>query len=169
MKDTQTICARVAELYAWVDRAVKELDHISEPCQACGQCCDFKAYDHRLFLTSPEFIFFQAHLTDPVKAMTTGRCPYQVQGKCSVYDIRFLGCRIFGCTRPDGWQDELMETALQRFKALCDELDIPYQYVDLATALKLASPAVASGEGQVASKAKPEPKSSSKTDSPTTE
>ena len=135
MNNTQAIVARVAELYAWIDQAVKELDHIAEPCRACGQCCDFVAYDHRLFVTTPELIFFQARLTDPVKSMTTGRCPYQEQARCSVYDMRFLGCRIFGCARPDAWQNEVMETALQRFKALCDEFDIPYQYMDLATAL----------------------------------
>ncbi len=135
MKNSQTIVARVAELYAWIDRAVKELDHIAEPCRACGQCCDFLAYDHRLFVTTPELIFFQAQLTEPLRSMTTGCCPYQEQGRCSVYDIRFLGCRIFGCGRPCGWQNEVMETALQRLKVLCDEFEIPYQYMDLARTL----------------------------------
>jgi len=134
----------VAELYAWVDQQIQGLE--SEPCQACGKCCDFVAYDHRLFVTTPELIYFQLELAEPVKPMTTGRCPYQEQEKCSIYDIRFLGCRIFGCTRPDTFQNELMESALQRLRELCDEFDISYEYMDLATVLNLASPASGKGD-----------------------
>jgi len=146
----------VAELYAWVDQQIQGLEHA--PCQACGQCCDFTGYDHRLFVTTPELIFFQLSLNAPVKSMSTGRCPYQMEGKCSVYEIRFLGCRIFGCKRPDEFQTELTESALQRIREICEEFDFAYRYVDLPTALHLASPAKVSGEGQASSKAKPDSK-----------
>ena len=144
MNNTQAIVARVAELYAWIDQEIQGLE--CAPCQACAKCCDFVAYDHRLFVTTPELIFFQLQLAGPVRPMPTGRCPYQEQGRCSVYDLRFLGCRIFGCTRPDTFQNELTESALQRLKALCDEFDIGYEYMDLATVLNLASPASAKGD-----------------------
>jgi len=156
MKNIQAIVTRVAELYAWVDQQIQGLE--SEPCQACGNCCDFVAYDHRLFVTTPELTYFQLELNGPVKPMPAGRCPYQEQERCTVYDMRFLGCRIFGCTRPDAFQNELMERALQRLRALCEEFDISYEYVDLATALNLAAPAATRGEGQVAGKAKSKPK-----------
>ena len=71
MKDIQAILARVAELYAWVDQQIQGLE--CSPCQACGQCCDFSGYDHRLFVTTPELIHFQLQLTEPVRSMTTGR------------------------------------------------------------------------------------------------
>ena len=140
MKNIQAIVARVAELYAWIDQAIQEQETSGPSCRACGQCCDFEAYDHRLFVTTPELIFFQLQLNEPVKSMTTGRCPYQEQKKCSVYEIRFLGCRIYGCRRSLSFQTELTEAALQRIRELCEEFDFSYQYVDLATALSLASP-----------------------------
>jgi len=162
MNNTQVIVTRVAELYAWIDQEIQNHGDVAGSCRACGQCCDFAAYDHRLFVTTPELIFFQVQLNDPVKSMTAGRCPYQAQEKCSVYEIRFLGCRIFGCERSSSFQTELMETALQRLRELCDEFDIPYGYLDLAKALNLAAPAVTSGKRQVASKAKSKPKLSTK-------
>jgi Fe-S-cluster containining protein len=136
MNNTQAIVARVAELYAWVDQEIQDHDAAAGSCLACAQCCDFVAYDHRLYVTTPELIYFKAQLgSEPVKPMSTGRCPYQEGQKCSVHTIRFLGCRIFCCKGQSQFQNELMETALQRLKALCEEFDIPYQYTDLATAL----------------------------------
>ena len=79
MKDIQAILARAAELYAWVDQQIQGLE--CSPCQAAGQCCDFSGYDHRLFVTTPELIHFQLQLTEPVRSMTTGGCPYQEQRK----------------------------------------------------------------------------------------
>jgi Fe-S-cluster containining protein len=168
MKNIQGIVARVAELYAWVDQAIQAQETTGPSCRACGQCCDFSAYDHRLFVTTPELIYFQLRLAEPVKFMTTGRCPYQVQEKCSVYKIRFLGCRIFGCERSLSLQAELTETALQRIRDLCEEFDFAYRYVDLATALNLAAPAKASGAGQATGQAKAGPQSSTKEHPPPT-
>jgi hypothetical protein len=66
----------------------------------------------------------------------TCRCPYQVDGKCTVYPHRFAACRIFCCKGNAGFQSELTETVLKKFKALCDEFNIPYRYEDLPTALR---------------------------------
>jgi len=69
--------------------------------------------------------------------MAGGRCPWQIDGKCSVYQHRFAGCRIFCCKGNADFQSDLTESALKKFKALCEKFQIPYRYVDLPTALKL--------------------------------
>ena len=82
-----------------------------------------------------------------VKPMTTGRgstslttgCPYNIEGKCSVYEHRFSGCRIFSCKGDTDFQSRLSERALKKFKSLCTDLQIPYRYTDLATAATLRS------------------------------
>ena len=56
--------------------------------------------------------------------------------KCSVHAYRFSGCRIFCCKGKATFQSELTESAIKKFKALCDELQIPYRYVELPVALK---------------------------------
>jgi hypothetical protein len=71
--------------------------------------------------------------------MVGGRCSYQVDGKCGVHAYRFSGCRIFCCKGDAGFQSELTEAVIKKFKALCLEMRIPYRYVDLPTALKEAS------------------------------
>jgi hypothetical protein len=57
-------------------------------------------------------------------------------GKCAVYDYRFASCRIFFCKGDTDFQSKLTESAIKKFKSLCEEFAIPYRYVDLPTALK---------------------------------
>lgn len=132
------IVERVGDLYR---RLGNELARNAEPagsCSACGKCCDFDAYDHRLFVTPPELIYLAAGLANGgFKPMTTGRCPYNSDGKCSVHEHRFAGCRIFCCTGDADFQSNLTEEALKELKAICTEFDLPYRYMDLPTALKL--------------------------------
>jgi hypothetical protein len=67
--------------------------------------------------------------------MTTGICPYRKDGKCSVYPWRFAGCRIFNCTGDADLQSQLSEESISQMKSLCQTYSLPYQYVDLKTAL----------------------------------
>jgi hypothetical protein len=66
------------------------------------------------------------------------RCPYNVGGKCTVYEYRFAGCRIFCCNADADFQSRLSESALKKLKSLCTKFQIPYSYLDLADALSLA-------------------------------
>ena len=70
-----------------------------------------------------------------IKPMTNGRCPYQVDNKCSIHAHRFASCRIFFCRGDKTQQSDLSEETLKKLKALCVEFDIPYRYMDLKTAL----------------------------------
>lgn len=123
------ILALYAELAADIERE-------SPKCRACGDCCDFEEFDHRLFVTPPELVYLASNLgVEDLKPMSTGRCPYNVEGKCSVYEYRFAGCRIFSCSGHPDFQSRLSETALEKFKAVCTHFQVPYRYTDLPTAL----------------------------------
>jgi Fe-S-cluster containining protein len=126
----------VAEIYKRLDSQIRESVHLAGICGTCGKCCDFAQLDHRLFVTTPELIYLAANLdAENVKPMTTGRCPYNIRGKCSVYEHRFSGCRIFSCKGDADFQSRLSESAVKKFKAICEQFQIPYRYTDLATAL----------------------------------
>ena len=120
----------VARVYEWIDRQPVEK---SKPCRICGKCCDFDGFDHRLFITAPELIYFEAALKGrTLKPMTTGICPYNAGGKCSVYPHRFAACRIFSCTGDTDCQSRITESAIKKFKQICQRFDIPYRYIDLS-------------------------------------
>jgi Fe-S-cluster containining protein len=164
------IIERVSEIYKWIEAQQFANKGLAGSCAACGKCCDFEQYDHRLYVTAPEIIYFVEKSGDSnfrtngkvdviasvakqsqtleikrlprrpdssgLLATTTGRCCYQINGKCSVHPFRFSGCRIFCCKGKSTFQSELTESAIKKFKALCAELQIPYRYVELPTALK---------------------------------
>lgn len=126
----------VAAIYDWIDMRRQEEPARAGRCRACGACCDFVAYDHRLFVTPPELAYLAARLSvRELKTTTTGRCPYQEGANCTVHEHRFSGCRIFGCDGDPDFQSEVSEEALRRLKALCEEFRVPYRYQDLAAAL----------------------------------
>jgi len=132
----QAIVRDVAEIYACLDRSLDQVVRLPGACRQCGRCCDFEAYGHRLFVTTPEWVHFRQMLGDqPIRPMPSGRCPYNQQGRCDVYTIRFSGCRIFACQMDPQVQSDLTESALARLKALCVHYAIPYRYVDLGAAL----------------------------------
>jgi len=126
----------VAAIYEWIEARKQQDPARAGRCQACGACCDFAAYEHRLFVTPPELISLAARLgARELRQMTDGRCPYQQGAACTVHEQRFAGCRIFGCGGNPESQSEWSEEALRRLKALCEEFGVPYRYQDLAAAL----------------------------------
>ena len=128
---------RVADIYSWLDFLLKENSSLAGTCNACGKCCDFESYDHRLFVSTPEMMYLFAKLSpENIKPMPTGRCPYNnTDGKCTIHEHRFASCRTFCCNGNADFESELGETAVKRFKLLCKEFQIPYRYCDLAPAL----------------------------------
>lgn len=127
---------KVAEIYNRLDSQIRQSAQLAGICDACGKCCDFDNFDHKLFITTPELTYLAAILgAENIKPMTNGRCPYNVKGKCSIYEHRFSVCRIFFCKADKDTQSKLSESALKEFKSLCTEFRIPYRYMDLATAL----------------------------------
>ena len=127
------IATAVGQVYNWLD---SQISHKQTECEACGKCCDFDGFGHRLFVTSCELIYFGAKISpDKIRPMSAGRCPYNIDGRCTVYPHRFAGCRIFSCKADKDFQGQLSEEALERFKIICDQFDLPYHYTDLPAAL----------------------------------
>jgi Fe-S-cluster containining protein len=127
---------KVAEIYDWLDLQIENHSDLAGCCEACGRCCDFEGFDHKLFVTPPELMYLSAKLRDEnIKPMPTGRCSYNINGKCTIYEYRFAGCRIFCCKGDADFQNGLSESALEKFKLLCNELQIGYRYSELTTAL----------------------------------
>ncbi len=138
------LLGKVAEIYTWLDTQIRDNNKLTDRCKACGKCCDFaspvpaaeQGFDHRLFVTPPELMYLTENLgAENIKSMPTNRCPYNIDGKCTVYEYRFASCRIFYCKADVDFQGELSESALEKLKSLCTEFQIPYYYTDLATAL----------------------------------
>lgn len=126
----------VEAIYEWIDAAVCSHRKLTGRCLACGDCCNFEAYDHHLFVTTPELMYLVEKLSpEDIKPMTGPRCPYNVDNKCTIYEHRFAGCRIFGCKGNSPFQSRLTESILQEIKLLCKKYDIPYKYADLPKAL----------------------------------
>ena len=139
-KEIKRLVREVAEIYRWIDRQINSLSDIAGRCEACGRCCDFDAYDHRLYVTPPELMHLAANPgIEKLRPMTTSRCPYNIDSRCGVYEYRFAGCRIFCCKADADFQSRLSEEVLKKFKSLCKEFEIPYLYTDLASALNGAS------------------------------
>ena len=127
---------RVAEVYEWLDLQIRSGGERAGACRSCGDCCDFEAFDHCLFITPPELMYLAASSDcGTVKPIPGGRCPYNVDGRCTVYEYRFSGCRIFCCNGDADFQSRLSEEALKKLKSICIEFNIPYRYTDLAAGL----------------------------------
>jgi len=126
----------VTSIYEWIAEQLRRQSGRVGRCNACGACCDFPSYGHRLFVTPPELIYLAAKLgVARLLPMPGGRCPYQQDNRCSIHEHRFAGCRIFHCRGDSSFQAELSEAALKRFKTLCEEFHVPYRYLDLPAAL----------------------------------
>jgi Fe-S-cluster containining protein len=127
---------QLAQIYREIQAALEESPQLAGRCLACGKCCDFASFDHLLYVTPPEIEYLTFHIgPENIKPMPDGACPYNEKGRCSVYDYRFVGCRIFCCTADKDFQSRLTESALTRLKNLCEEFELSYSYRELSEVL----------------------------------
>jgi len=134
MKNDIELIKQVNQIYDWLDTQIKNNRRVKDSCRACGKCCSFKEFGHRLFITTPELYLHNFTIKES-KLMTTDICPYNKDGKCLIYKHRFAGCRIFFCKADKTFQSILTETAIKKLKEICLHFKIPYHYMDLKTAL----------------------------------
>lgn len=126
----------VQEIYQNLDRRLEAAEPL---CKACGRCCNFDSFGHRLYITTPELVYFRNNLTEneiPILPMTDGVCPYRKDRKCSVYPWRFAGCRIFNCTGNVELQSRFSEETITLCKTLCLLHGLEYRYMDLKGGLE---------------------------------
>lgn len=129
--------AAIRKLYARVNAATAAQGWA---CKACGACCDFAASGHRLYVSSGELALLTA--TRPPGPLVPGRCPYQVDGRCTVRPVRALGCRLFFCdSRAQEAFPKDYETHHRNLRRLHDAAGLPYIYAELTAALDELSPA----------------------------
>jgi Fe-S-cluster containining protein len=134
----QAIVEAVERIYSSLEA---ELLQTPDKCSACGKCCDFESFGHKLYITTPELAYFRAMLAKHkifILPMMPGVCPYRKDGKCSVYPWRFASCRIFNCTGDTDLQSRLSEKMIRQMKQICLQESLSYRYLDLKTALNQA-------------------------------
>ncbi len=136
MIDKKRIIEEVDEVYRAIDNRLKSSLPDGIACKTCGCCCDFKKYGHRLYVTTPEIMYFK-HFVPEKKKMIKGICPYKTDdNKCEIHPYRFSGCRIYLCDADKDLQSELSEFAISKFRQICEKHGIEYGYTDLATMLE---------------------------------
>lgn len=136
IQEESEVVASVGEVYCWLDSQIAANAARAGQCEACGKCCDFDSFDHLLYVTAPELMYLANHIGDDnIRSMKNGRCPYNVDGQCTIRDYRFSGCRIFCCKGSAEFQSELTELTLRRLKTICEQFDVDYRYADLASSL----------------------------------
>lgn len=129
----EQIISDVEEVYGWIAAQIAGLDG---KCKACGQCCDFAQYGHRLYVTTPEILYFLGRIDKELRIMESETCPYREKdGRCGAYEQRFAACRIFLCRAEPEKQHELCETAIGKMRQICVKNDLPYHYMELKYAL----------------------------------
>jgi Fe-S-cluster containining protein len=137
--------AAVDNVYA---RLQGEIDQRKPRCGASGRCCRFEAFGHRLYVTTLELAAFVQQVPATNRPWDGTGCPYQIDGLCSVHDIRPFGCRVFFCdSTSDEWQHMQYERFHAELKRLHESLRVPYRYLEWRQALGelgLASPHVGS-------------------------
>ena len=93
----------LGEIMRQADRAA---DDRHWECQACGKCCNFEQFGHKLYVTAGELAYLirqPASEATPqqgasgLRTKPAALCPYQDGNRCLARDGRALGCRLFFC------------------------------------------------------------------------
>jgi len=151
----------IADLYTRVDAAIAAR---GPTCWLSGRCCNFDEFGHRLYVTGLEIEWVlgkasrhggtkarrgdeeqgggkdESALSDPsCLRASVPSCLFQSNTLCTIHTIRPLGCRIFFCQdRTQDWQRELYEQFLNELRALHEEHDLPYRYMEWREGLRAA-------------------------------
>ena len=123
----------VAAVYERADRAIASL---SPTCWNRGECCNFGRADHRLFVTTPELIYF-AQTHEALRPTPNAQsCPHQRDGRCGARHARPLGCRAYFCqASARWWQPAVTEAFLAELRAVGARFGVPYAYTEWLAAL----------------------------------
>jgi Fe-S-cluster containining protein len=125
--------AAFAELKALYDELDAELPRYKFVCQASGDCCDFDAFGHRLYVTSLEAEYFFRNSPQQRMNQNPGLCPsWGSDRTCKARGGRMLGCRTFYCGfNKNADPAEIHERYYRRVKDIHDRHGIPFRYADV--------------------------------------
>lgn len=114
------------ELYAGVDLQVAAAGPV---CHLSGRCCDFPVSGHVLYASALEVELVRTRHEPPTPEQP-GWCPFYRARRCTLRDLRPLGCRIYFCD-PDYERDQMAgisATAHHRLKQIHDDHGLAYRY-----------------------------------------
>lgn len=127
----ETAFRSLEELYRRIDRSSAD-----RSCRACGMCCHFKDFGHRLYATRLEALFLVAKSGEPPGEFAENSCGYQEGSRCLARGGRVLGCRAFFCEEAGGHSSDLHEEALAEIKAIAREAGVDAEYGDLGVLMR---------------------------------
>jgi len=128
--DWTTAFEALGDLYAQLDR---ELPRYEFTCSASGNCCDFDAFGHRLYVTTLEAEYFFRNSAEERSNDDARACPAWGDDRlCKSREGRMLGCRTFFCgPYPVEEPEALHERYLAQVTKLHERFGIPYAYRDI--------------------------------------
>jgi len=101
-------------------------------CKRCGQCCDFDAFGHRLYISNVEWLYLMDKAAGHVPPAKKGACPWFTQGQCTIRNGRTLGCRIYSCAwKHQDRMEALYEKYLSQIKDLTVAVGMSWSYESL--------------------------------------
>ncbi|MDJ0973801.1 MAG: YkgJ family cysteine cluster protein [Planctomycetota bacterium] len=122
--------AELVRIYADLER---ELPRYEFTCAASGNCCDFDAYGHRLYVTTLEAEYFFRNGPEERANDDERQCPqWGTDRLCKARDARMLGCRTYFCgPYPVEPPDALHERYHAKLIKLHERYGIEYAYRDI--------------------------------------
>lgn len=113
----------------------EEQRHLGVPCHMCGKCCNFKKYDHELWVTNIELAYL-IEKEEIRKVSQSGGCPFLENNQCTARDGRTLGCRIFLCEMDPVQMESLHEKYFAQIQQLAKEYGVEVVYDEFISSLK---------------------------------
>jgi Fe-S-cluster containining protein len=127
---TSVPAAALAALQECYAQLAVALQPFQRHCAARGNCCNFAATGHRLYVTDLEAARMAAAGVEPERGQAErGLCPFLRGQLCGVREHRAIGCRIYFCdTTYEEERNALYETFLARVREIEATHSIPHRY-----------------------------------------
>ncbi len=119
--------AELAEVYRRVDAECVQSD-----CRACGRCCHFETFGHRVYLTWIEALYLQRICGAAPGAFGPDSCGYQDGVLCRAREGRALACRVFFCRGEEEAGAEMYERFLDEIRRISDRHGLRWDYKPIA-------------------------------------
>jgi Fe-S-cluster containining protein len=118
------------ELQEVYKRLTAALSPYRRHCDSRGNCCDFAAHGHMLYVTGLEAAGMkQAGLAADKLQQKDGLCPFLDGKKCGIRDHRALGCRLYYCdSTHEPARNELYERFLKEVRAIEVRYHLEHNY-----------------------------------------
>lgn len=122
----QDVVADLERIYRDLD---EELERLGVKCSACGKCCDFGKADYALYSSTVELAYLNAGQSQAAPTLEQGVCCFRDSAKCTVHEVRPLGCRTFFCDpKYKPLEQDLYHKYYRRIQSLADRHGVSWEY-----------------------------------------